>query len=537
ASRCAVAFRVAFLAWIFLLPVLTAWIAWFSNSFREEAWYRLLTRSVAASGAAFIKWGQWSSTRPDIFPEGLCRALSQLHSQAPRHRYAHTEALVEAAFGGRKVSEVFDWFGKQPIASGSIAQVHKAVLAGRVVAVKVRHPHVKERMAMDFRIMRGLAEFVDNMRSLRWMNLGPSMEQFSHTLGAQTRLDVEARHLDLFNQNFRGWPDCSFPEALFQTEDVLVETYEEGFLVSEYTEQLHRRRRRRAEDAAAGAAAGGGRRGGDGGGGGGGEAIVRSLAAAGAMVRAAGHAGLEWIRLGCGRRVQDAELPPPMDPGLAHFVVSKGEDVYLKMLLVDNLMHADLHPGNILVHAPEDGSEPPRVVLVDAGMVASLVDSERENFIGLLECIGLGDGAAAGARILEFSTQQTCVDPAERRAFVDEMALLFSRCCRGYHTNVDLGVVLREALSLVRRHQVRVDVNYATLIMNVLCLDGLAKDLTPGYNLLDGAKPLLEAHWRLKGSGVGRALLTAWMPVAQSLKRRRDRCVRSRLGRGSARPA
>ena len=34
---------------------------------------------------------------------------------------------------------------------------------------------------------------------------------------------------------------------------------------------------------------------------------------------------------------------------LSHFVVGRGEDVYLKMLLVDNLMHADLHPGNILL--------------------------------------------------------------------------------------------------------------------------------------------------------------------------------------------
>ena len=32
--------------------------------------------------------------------------------------------------------------------------------------------------------------------------------------------------------------------------------------------------------------------------------------------------------------------------------MTRGEDLYLKMLLVDNLMHADLHPGNILLHAP-----------------------------------------------------------------------------------------------------------------------------------------------------------------------------------------
>jgi predicted unusual protein kinase regulating ubiquinone biosynthesis (AarF/ABC1/UbiB family) len=37
----------------------------------------------------------------------------------------------------------------------------------------------------------------------------------------------------------------------------------------------------------------------------------------------------------------------------------------------------------------------PRLVLVDAGMVAQLVPEEQEAFIGLLQCMGAGDGAAA----------------------------------------------------------------------------------------------------------------------------------------------
>jgi hypothetical protein len=34
---------------------------------------------------------------------------------------------------------------------------------------------------------------------------------------------------------------------------------------------------------------------------------------------------------------------------LGHFMVCRGEDLYLKMLVEDNLVHADLHPGNILI--------------------------------------------------------------------------------------------------------------------------------------------------------------------------------------------
>lgn len=37
------------------------------------------------SGPAFIKWGQWASTREDIFPPAFCAVLSELHDRAPTH--------------------------------------------------------------------------------------------------------------------------------------------------------------------------------------------------------------------------------------------------------------------------------------------------------------------------------------------------------------------------------------------------------------------------------------------------------------------
>lgn len=47
---------------------------------------------------------------------------------------------------------------------------------------------VKERMFMDFVLMQKLAAFADKTPSLKWMNLGPSMEQFSHTMTAQVSI-------------------------------------------------------------------------------------------------------------------------------------------------------------------------------------------------------------------------------------------------------------------------------------------------------------------------------------------------------------
>lgn len=50
---------------------------------------------------------------------------------------------------------------------------------------------------------------------------------------------------------------------------------------------------------------------------------------------------------------------------------------------------------------------------------------------------------------------------------------------------------------LLGKHKVRVDANFATLVVNALCLQGLAYDVCPEYNVLDSAKPLLEAYRQL----------------------------------------
>ncbi len=42
-------------------------------------------RRGRARAQAFIKWGQWAATRPDLFPGDLCAELARLHTGAPRH--------------------------------------------------------------------------------------------------------------------------------------------------------------------------------------------------------------------------------------------------------------------------------------------------------------------------------------------------------------------------------------------------------------------------------------------------------------------
>jgi hypothetical protein len=93
-----------------------------------------------------------------------------------------------------------------------------------------------------------------------------------------------------------------------------------------------------------------------------------------------------------------------------------------------------------------------------------------ENFIGLLESIGAADARTAARCIRAFSPSNSAMTRAERNAFDAGVRTLFDERCRGYDSGVEFGDVVRGVLQLVRVHRVRINANYATLIVNALCL-------------------------------------------------------------------
>lgn len=486
--------RGLYLMLLFSPAFWTSGLALVSTQFRNEVWFRLLCWAIENSGAAFIKWGQWSSTRPDMFPIELCDRLATLHSGAPVHSFKFTQSSIKAELGS-EISDIFSEFDEKPIASGSIAQVYRAVLNGELVAVKVRHPNVREQIVKDFKVMKWLANFVENVLGMRWLNLGESLSQFSGTIASQTRLDVEGWHLYLFNKNFGRWKDVMFPRPIVITESVLVESFEYGDTVSKYAK----------------------------------------IKANNGKSEGSGRSSSNSNSYSSSKAGEVAVVPhkegyqaQPYAPGtearlrLSHFIVCRGEDIYLKMLMQDNLMHADMHPGNILVDTSQEvASAAHKIVMVDAGMVAQLVTEERKYFIGMLAAVGEGKGAECAECVLNFSASTTYSEDT-KRAFTADMVEFFDRSCRGYGTDVDLGETLRGILALCRIHKVTVSANYATLIMNVLCLDGMASSLLPTYNLLDGAQMFLT-FYRFCARKKCLPLVKVMVPLARRLKALSDK--------------
>ncbi|MFN4171304.1 MAG: ABC1 kinase family protein, partial [Pseudorhodobacter sp.] len=107
------------------------------------------TRALTALGPAYIKFGQILSTRPDIVGDEMALQLKYLQDKLPPFPTATARAMVEQELG-LPVDAIFSEFS-EPVAAASIAQVHKARLAGSgdEVAVKVLRPGIERAFRKD----------------------------------------------------------------------------------------------------------------------------------------------------------------------------------------------------------------------------------------------------------------------------------------------------------------------------------------------------------------------------------------------------
>mmetsp|Transcript_24674 Transcript_24674/g.58714 ORF Transcript_24674/g.58714 Transcript_24674/m.58714 type:complete len:710 (-) Transcript_24674:29-2158(-) len=502
--------RAAHLAVLFL-PVGLLAIPAMYLPFMRDFFYKVLRSTLERSGAAFIKWGQWAATRPDMFHQDMCVALSSLHSSVPNHSWAYTEEKLKEAYRVEDLSEVFDEVDHEPLGSGSIAQVHRARFKGEEtsVAIKVRHPAVEAMLLKDFAILNSFAALVDSIPGAEWLGLQDSLVQFGHTLGAQVRLDFEATNLRRFVANFRAAPHVAtaFPvpnAGQLPSPDILVETFEEGHSVAAYCAAAAGVSALKAQRALQAAVLlqmppeGGSR-------------LMRRASGVARDVAEAAEMVAQEFNLGS--IVAKAKAIQPLSQKDATHVVRTGKETYLQMLLADNFIHADMHPGNILLR--ENAGGPPTLVLIDAGMVDAMSIEEQEIFIGVVKAMGAGDGRKAARYLMRFSKEQS--PTLDREAFTVAMQGLFDVKCKGFGTGVDVGEVLRGVLNGLRVHRVRIDAQYATSVVNLLCVESVAAALDPSFNLLDESEYLLRFHTMLGRERL--ALLMSFLGPAISIQR------------------
>lgn len=423
-GRIGLALRASHIAWLCFehgVRLAVGWLALlitFRGRERRRAWIGSVVLHLFRDlGAAFIKVGQIMSTRPDLVPEHIVRALEHLQDDVGPFPLEAVLATIREDLG-RPVAEVFAELSPAPLASASVAQVHKARLPdGRVVAVKVRRPHVVEVCAFDLEVMRLGARAMALLPSIATLAPTAAVEEFARAIWAQLDFRIEAANNRRFQENFRGHPDVVFPAVYdeLSSERLLTMSFVEG------TKILQARGTR---------------------------ADTRHIA-----------------------RV--------------------GLDVLMKMIFEDGFVHADLHPGNIFI-TPDD-----KLTLLDLGLVGELDAAHRLAFARFFSAWAQRDGDTMARIMYSMSPGVTAEDQDRDDGFQRYRAAVIEFVGRYWGQrlgDVQLGKVLFDMMSILRRHRVRMNPAFTVVNIAIAVTEGIGKQLDPELDLMAAALPWFLAH-------------------------------------------
>ncbi|KAK9897361.1 ABC1-domain-containing protein [Cystobasidium minutum MCA 4210] len=481
-------------------------------------WYRFLVHQMERAGPTFIKLAQWAGSRRDLFPDILCDMFGRLHSNGKAHSLKYTKRVLEKAFK-RPFDEIFIEFDPKPMGIGAIAQAYKAVLHPDLVPVDylgpkfdsnasvIPIPGAKQRDERDntpstevaIKVLHPHVEKIIN-RDLKIMgffakilNAFPGMEWLSFPQEVEVFGSMMTSQLDLKNE----------ANNLLRFEDNFRHRTVVSFPrpLMDYTSQ---------------------------------RVLVEEYEDA-VPLKA-------FLREGGG----------PYD----YRIASLGLDAFLEMLLLDNFVHADLHPGNIMVkfYKPstrsilkslwsrfvdkaesdqasrelhqnheisqrlrdvshdhdkwiaelnrlENEGYQPEIVLLDTGLVTELDDENRRNFIELFRAVAEFDGYKAGRLMVERCKSPELVVDDETFALKIQHLVLSVKSRTFSLAQIKISDILSEVLQAVRTHHVRLEGDFINTVLSILLLEGIGRQLDPDMDLFKGALPIL----RQLGKQVGTA--------------------------------
>lgn len=191
-------------------------------------------------GATFIKLGQVMSTRRDLFEPEMIEELRQLQDELPAFDTAAVRSIFRDEFG-RELEDSFDAFENDALAAASVAQVHRATIGGRELAVKILRPDVRANVMRDAVLLRAGARMASWHPKLRLSDPVGHLAHFIQGILDQTDLRLEADNNRQFRTNFEELDWIVFPKLVDElcSERVLTMDFLGGEKVDELADGDH----------------------------------------------------------------------------------------------------------------------------------------------------------------------------------------------------------------------------------------------------------------------------------------------------------
>ena len=425
--------------------------------------------------------------------------MSALHSNAPAHSMSVTRKTVEKAFGGRPFEEIFEEFDEQPLGVGAIAQVYKAKLKPDLAVPG--EPDIPEPQTTYERVRRNVDPLLKSTPG-RVPSTYVAVKVLHPKIEKLVRRDLKI--MAFFAAIINAVPTMewlSFPDEVSQFADMMRLQLDLRIEAANLT-------------------------------------IFRKNFAQRTT------AWFPYPYTECTTRqvlVEEFATGIPLEDFLHNGggvfqkeIADEGLDAFLHMLLIDNFIHADLHPGNIMVrfYKPEgvpalrrskakkdldhtvDVTEEvlkrlrplrrskaewlaqleqidaegyrPQLIFIDTGLVTELNSVNRNNFLDLFKAIAEFDGYKAGHLMVDRCRQPDAVIDKEVFALRMQHLVLGVKSKTFALGNIKIGDILNEVLSMVRNHHVRLEGDFVNVVLSILLLEGIGRSLDPGLDLFAG---------------------------------------------------
>jgi ubiquinone biosynthesis protein len=178
-------------------------------------------------GPTFVKLGQILSMRPFLIPLELVEELAKLQDEVAPFPFEVVKKIIERELKA-PLETNFYYFDPNPIASASLAQVHKAVTQnGDKVVIKVQRPDIKKTIDSDMNILKDLANLFDRyIPESRQYDPKGMIEELSKTFRREIDFKNEGRNIDIFAENFKEDKTVFVPKVFWDLSTNLVLTME-----------------------------------------------------------------------------------------------------------------------------------------------------------------------------------------------------------------------------------------------------------------------------------------------------------------------
>ncbi|KAI0034188.1 ABC1-domain-containing protein [Vararia minispora EC-137] len=472
-------------------------------------WYGFLVYQMENAGPTFIKLAQWAATRADIFSTHLCDRFRKMHSNGKPHSFQHTKSVIERVFQ-RPFEEIFEEFDQVPIGTGAIAQVYRATLKQDLLPPSYFDPK---------RSVKSGPHSITPSIAPEPSPAVPTATVAIKVLHPRVRKMI-ARDLSIMSffahviTLIPGMQWISLPEEVVVFGSMMHEqlnlhkeaenliTFEHNFISRKEPIFFPR--------------------------------PLQVWSTQDLLIEEYQHALPlnAFLKNGAG----------PFSDQLAEL----GLDAFLKMLLLDNFVHSDLHPGNIFVkfsrpstsdllcdlwrslfdanYAPAQPDSAattevvnrlqalthdkkqwttelqslnaqgylPELIFIDAGLVTTLSARNRTNFLDLFRAVAEFDGYRTGQLMVARSrSPELAVDPETFALKMQHIVLTVKRKTFSLG-QIKISDILTDVLKAVRQHHVKMEGDFINTVISILLLEGIGRQLDPGLDLFKSALPILR---------------------------------------------